>query len=268
MSELLIHPAAGAAQDPIVAVTPESAGWEYVGFEVRRLGPGESFALGRDRLERCLVAVEGSFDVRVEAAELTGVGGRRTPFDGLPGAVYAPAGSECELVAAGDGDAEVAICAAPGGGDHGPYSISPEEIAVEVRGTGAMERRVHPIVMGDRPAHSLLVVEVITPAGHWSSYPPHKHDEDAPPRETRLEEIYYHRVMPAEGFGMQRVYSADGELDESLTFGDRDLVLVPRGYHAIAMQPGYDGYYLNVMAGPLREWRMTDDPAHGWLRTW
>ena len=115
--------------------------------------------------------------------------------------------------------------------------------------------------MADEPAESLLVTEVVTPAGHWSSYPPHKHDVDDPPRETYLEETYYHRVRGAGGFGFQRVYTDDRSLDEALAVGDGDVVLVPRGYHPVAAGARHDLYYLNVMAGPVREWCITVDPA-------
>ena len=111
----------------------------------------------------------------------------------------------------------------------------------------------------------MLVVEVITPGGHWSSYPPHKHDRDALPDESYLEETYYHRLKPAQGFGFQRVYTDDGSLDEALTVKDGDVVLVPRGYHPVAAPHGYDLYYLNVMAGPKRIWRFYNDPQHEWL---
>jgi 5-deoxy-glucuronate isomerase len=118
--------------------------------------------------------------------------------------------------------------------------------------------------MGDSEADSLLVVEVLTPPGHWSSYPPHKHDRDDPPNETLLEETYYHRISPAQGFGMQRVYTDDRSLDEAIAFRDRDCVLVPRGYHTVSAPPGYAVYYLNVMAGPTRAWAFANDPDHEW----
>jgi 5-deoxy-glucuronate isomerase len=118
--------------------------------------------------------------------------------------------------------------------------------------------------MEDQGADSLLVVEVLTPAGHWSSYPPHKHDHDDPPRQSRLEETYYHRIKPGRGFGLQRVYAYDTAFDETLTFRDRDCVLVPRGYHTVSAPPGYDLYYLNVMAGPSRIWAVVNDPDHEW----
>jgi 5-deoxy-glucuronate isomerase len=133
-----------------------------------------------------------------------------------------------------------------------------------VRGRGAHERTIHPILMADQAADSLLVCEVLTPAGHWSSYPPHKHDRDALPEESLLEETYYHRITPAQGFAVQRVYG-DG-LDETVTVRDRDVVLVPRGYHTVSAPPGYDLYYLNVMAGPTRAWAVANDPDHDWTR--
>jgi 5-deoxy-glucuronate isomerase len=112
---------------------------------------------------------------------------------------------------------------------------------------------------------SLLVVEVLTPGGHWSSYPPHKHDHDDPPRQSLLEEVYYHRLKPERGFGLMRVYDFETERDEALTFRDRDCVLVPRGYHTVSAPPGYDSYYLNVMAGPQRLWAVVNDPDHEWI---
>jgi 5-deoxy-glucuronate isomerase len=146
-----------------------------------------------------------------------------------------------------------------------PFEVRPEEIEVERRGSGGMEREVRPILMAEREVERLLVVEVLTPDGHWSSYPPHKHDRDALPEESYLEETYYHRVQPEQGFAVQRVYTEDRSLDETMTVVDGDTVLVPRGYHAVSAPPGYDLYYLNVMAGPVREWKFKNDPDHEWL---
>ncbi len=129
-----------------------------------------------------------------------------------------------------------------------------------------MERRIHHILMEDAAAESLLVTEVVTLGGHWSSYPPHKHDTNDPPRETALEETYYHRLRDERGFGLQRVYTADRSLDESHAVRNGECVLVPRGYHTVSAAPGYDLYYLNVMAGPLRQWQVTFDPDHQRLR--
>jgi 5-deoxy-glucuronate isomerase len=136
----------------------------------------------------------------------------------------------------------------------------------EVRGKGTNTRYVTNILPEtDGVADSLLVVEVITPGGHTSSYPPHKHDRDALPEESYLEETYYHRLNPAQGYGFQRVYTDDQSLDEVMVIEDGVTVLVPRGYHPCVAIHGYDLYYLNVMAGPHRVWRFHNEPAHEWL---
>jgi 5-deoxy-glucuronate isomerase len=244
--------------DGRVEVTPESAGWEYVGFEALPLRRGEEARRPLAGRECCVVVLAGD----VEVQGVGQVGGRDSPFDGLPEAGYLPPGGEI-VIRATDGAAEVGLCFAPAGQGNEPRVVRVDE--VEVRGHGAMERRIHNIMMGPGVAESLLVTEVITPAGHWSSYPPHKHDRDDPPDETLLEETYYHRIRPAHGFGLQRVYTADGSLDETVSFGDGDVVLVPRGYHTVSAPPGYELYYLNVMAGPRREWRIMNDPDHEWL---
>jgi 5-deoxy-glucuronate isomerase len=242
----------------VLRVTPESAGWRYVGFEAVRVG--ETTRDTGDR-EVCIVVIEGSCDISSDHGEWRDLGGRKDPFSGLPDAVYLPPGTRFEVA----GDAELGLCFAPAPGGGAPARVLPgEEIEVETRGHGSLERYVHPILMGDRDAESLLVTEVLTPAGNWSSYPPHKHDRDDPPRETLLEETYYHRIRPAQGFGLQRVYTDDRSLDESVAFSDRDCVLVPRGYHTVSAPPGYDVYYLNVMAGPTRDWIFANDPDHEW----
>jgi 5-deoxy-glucuronate isomerase len=240
-------------------VTPESAGWRYVGFEAQRLADGEVTTVDTGDREVCVVVVEGTCHV----GEWHDLGGRPDPWSGPPDAAYLPPGTRFEIRASGE--AEIGLCFAPApGGGAAARVLAGEEIEVETRGHGAQERYVHPILMGDREAESLLVTEVLTPAGHWSSYPPHKHDRDDPPRETLLEETYYHRIKPARGFGLQRVYTDDRSLDESIVFGDRDCVLVPRGYHTVSAPPGYEVYYLNVMAGPTRNWIFANDPDHEW----
>ena len=247
MSELLVSP----------PVTPDSAGWEYVGFEV--VSPPYSGETA-DR-ELCLVVVEGTCTVRSEHGEWRELGGRGTPFSGRPDAAYLPPGTSFEL----EGVAEIALCTAPAREGADPRVLRGEETEVETRGFGAQERTVTPILMGDQEADSLLVCEVLTPPGHWSSYPPHKHDRDALPEESLLEETYYHRIYPPSGFALQRVYTGDGNLDETLAVRDRDVVLVPRGYHTVSAPPGYAVYYLNVMAGPERTWAIANDPDHEWM---
>lgn len=267
MSRLLVHPAASAGDDgTVVTVTPRSAGWEFVGFEVLRLAAGQSARRPLHGRELCVVPIAGSCDVRSAHGEWRDLGGRADPFAGRPDAAYLPPGGEVELEG-GSGGAEVGLCFAPA--DHGaPARVLPADcVTPELRGHGAQQRTIHPILMGGQAATSLLVCEVLTPAGHWSSYPPHKHDRDALPHESLLEETYYHRLRPAQGFGLQRVYTDDRSLDESVAFGDGDVVLVPRGYHTVSAPPGYDLYYLNVMAGPSRTWAIANDPDHEWTLT-
>jgi 5-deoxy-glucuronate isomerase len=261
MTELLIHPRQPDPDGTFLAVTPQSAGWRYVGFEAVRLGADVPVTRRTGEREACVVVIEGTVAISSAHGDWPGLGGRPDPWSGPPDAAYLPPGTEFTVAGVG----EIAICWAPAPQGGAPARVLPGTgIEVETRGHGSLERTIQPILMGNLEAESLLVVEVLTPAGHWSSYPPHKHDRDAPPAETLLEETYYHRVSPSRGFGFQRVYSDDRSLEESFTFGDRDCVLVPRGYHTVAAPPGYKLYYLNVMAGPLRAWAVANDPDHAW----
>ena len=266
MTSPLVVPSRSAPDgEPVVAVSPESAGWEYVGFEVRRLAAGQKISLDATGRELCIVVLAGRVDVTSGSVQFDGVGERPDVFSGPPAAVYSPPGEPLVVVAADVAEIAVASSPADRAGAPDAYLVSPSEIDVEVRGSGSTERRIHPILMGDRPAQRLRVVEVLTPGGNWSSFPPHKHDVDNYPQETLLEETYYHRVSPPQGFAVQRVYTDDRELDETITVTDGDVVLVPRGYHPVGAVPGYDLYYLNVMAGPVRSWVFVNDPDHEWL---
>ncbi|HSD77451.1 MAG TPA: 5-deoxy-glucuronate isomerase [Solirubrobacteraceae bacterium] len=263
---LLVHAAASPAADgTIVDVTPGSAGWRHVGFEVLALGDGGAAQRDAGGRECCVVVVQGAAHVRSEHGEWRDLGGRGDPWAGLPDAAYLPPGTAFRVEGAAAAT-EVALCWAPASAAAAPPArvLQGAEIEVEVRGHGALERRIHPILMAGREAASLLVCEVLTPDGHWSSYPPHKHDRDALPEESLLEETYYHRISPERGFALQRVYTAEGDLDETMAVRDRDTVLVPRGYHTVSAPPGYDLYYLNVMAGPVRDWAVANDPDHEW----
>lgn len=250
----------------VLTITPESAGWKYVGFEVRRLAAGQQVALTSAAKETCVVVLTGIAEVQVDDLDFPRLGGRKSVFDDAPpGAVYAPAGSRISIQAASE--AEIALCSAPAAASGRPRAISGERMPQEVRGEGSNRRFVRNVLPETEPAERLLVVEVITPAGHWSSYPPHKHDTPAPPVETQLEETYYHRLDPPQGFAFQRVYTDDRSIDETVCVEDGDAVLVPRGYHPVGTPHGYDLYYLNVMAGPVRRWIAHDDPAHAWIKS-
>jgi 5-deoxy-glucuronate isomerase len=256
---LRVRPQAGAGL--VHHVTPASAGWTYVGFDLHRLTPGERAGAQTGDREVCLVLVSGTGRIVVDGKDFGELGKRVSPFDGPPAAVYVPAKSRWAVTATSG--LELAVCSAPGGGQFPARIIDvPPQIT---RGKGSNTRYVTNILPETDPAHSLLVVEVITPGGHTSSYPPHKHDADDLPRESLLEETYYHRINPPQGFAMQRVYTDDRSLDEAMAVEDGDVTLVPRGYHPVATVHGYDSYYLNVMAGPKRIWKFHNAPEHEWL---
>jgi 5-deoxy-glucuronate isomerase len=261
MSKLLVKPAGRRGR--IHHVTPESAGWRYVGFDVHMLAPGETVSGGTAGREVCLVLVTGKAKVSVGGRDFGEIGERMSPFEGPPSAVYAPAGAAWRIAATTE--VELAVCSAPGQPGRDARLIGPDKIARETRGRGTNTRHVANILPEGEPADALLVVEVITPPGHWSSYPPHKHDRDALPDESLLEETYYHRLDPPQGYALQRIYTDDRSLDETLAVEDRDVALVPRGYHPVGAPHGYTLYYLNVMAGPKRTWRFHNEPAHAWL---
>ena len=248
----------------IVEVTPQSAGWKYVGFAAYRLEPGATLTVDADALERCLVVLQGTVSVRAGGETWREIGERASVFeDRSPYAVYLPRGTPASITARTD--AEIAVASAPGASAGAARLIEPARMKRFSRGSGANTRYVCDILPETQPADRLLVVEVRTPSGHSSSYPPHKHDADNPPDETSLEETYYHRLNPAQGFVFQRVYTDDRSLDESMAVEDRDVVMVPRGYHPVVVPYGYESYDLNVMAGPKREWHFHNDPAHEWM---
>ncbi|KQS81355.1 5-deoxy-glucuronate isomerase [Rhizobium sp. Leaf384] len=264
MPNLLVKPRAesGLVQD----VTPESAGWTYVGFQLHKLAAGEAVSGRTDEREVCLVLVAGKARVTVDDEDFGELGERMTPFEGAPFSVYAPKGAAYTVTATTD--LELGVCSAPGGEGFKAQVIRPDRHPQMTRGKGTNTRYVTNIMPeNDEAAQSLLVVEVITPGGHTSSYPPHKHDEDNLPAESFLEETYYHRLNPAQGFAMQRVYTDDRSLDETMAVENGDVVLVPKGYHPVAAIHGYDLYYLNVMAGPARAWKFNNAKEHEWLFT-
>ncbi len=264
MPDLRVRPKPRDESGAVLEVTPESAGWTYVGFKVIALEPGESTVGGEDGREACLIVLSGKCDVDVDGQHFENIGGRMSVFeDASPAAVYAPAGANYVITARTK--LELAIGSAPGESGGEARLISSDAISRETRGEGANTRYVRNILPETERADSLLIAEVITPGGNWSSYPPHKHDRLAPPEESSLEEIYYHRLNPVQGFAFQRVYTDDRSLDETVCVEDGDVVLVPRGYHPVGAPHGYDLYYLNIMAGPKRTWIFNNDPAHAWI---
>jgi len=240
-------------------VTPQTAAWSYLHFGVRQgsfesdTGPGEIalVVLGG----RCRVDADG------QAWEL---GERGHVFEGMPWTLYLPRDTAYAVEA--DGAFEVAICGALCEQRREAVLIRPEDVEIEVRGAGNATRQINHIVKPEFPAERLLVVEVFTPSGNWSSYPPHKHDEDAPPGEVVLEETYYYRTARPEAFAVQRLYSPRHGVDLTATVRDGDIMLVPFGYHTTAAAHGYDLYYLNALAGDRRSMAAADDPDLAWIR--
>ncbi len=248
----------------IARVTPESADWKYVGFAAYRMEQNEVVHVLEASREVCIVVMAGAVDIETDAQTWTGLGSRDSVFeDSAPVAVYLPPNTRTTIRA--NRYAEVGVASAPAKGDYPARLIEPAQMKRSVRGKGANTRYVCDILPQTEPAESLLVVEVRTPGGHSSSYPPHKHDTDNIPAESSLEETYYHRLNPPQGFAFQRVYTDARDIDESLAVEDNDVVMVPRGYHPVVVPYGYDSYYLNVMAGPTRTWHFKNDPKHEWI---
>lgn len=241
-------------------ITPETAGWRYVGFALHRLRPGERISGATGDREALFVMVEGKARFQAAGQDWGTLGERMDVFERIaPHSLYVPNGEEWAAEAVTG--CTIAVCTAPGHGGHSARRIGPEGIVLTPRGAGTNTRYVHNIAMeAEDYCDSLLVTEVFTPAGHWSSYPSHRHDEDDFPRITYLEETYYHRLRPSEGWAVQRVYTDDGALDETMAVRDGDVVLVPRGHHPCGAPYGFELYYLNVMAGPRRNWRFLSAP--------
>ena len=246
-------------------VDPSSASWRYLSFRVERLRDGDHVSRRTGGEEIALVPLGGRCAVESNGMRWE-LGGRANVFDGMPWALYLPRDTEYALSAIGD--VEVAV---PGAGADEQLEarlVTPNDIEIEVRGSGNATRQINHIIKPEFPAQRLLVVEVFTPAGNWSSYPPHKHDEDHPPGEVVLEEVYYYRTQsePPGAFAVQRLYSPQYGTDLTETVRDGDIMLVPHGYHTTAAAHGYDLYYLNGLAGDRRSMAAADDPELAWIR--
>jgi 5-deoxy-glucuronate isomerase len=240
-------------------VTPESAGWRFLSFRVERLAGTDTCHTAGE--ETAIVLLEGRCSAEVNGVRFE-LGPRAGVFEELPWTLYLPRDTEYRL----EGEAELAISSCPAEQRLEPFLQRPHEVTVEVRGAGNATRQINNMIQPGFPAERILVVEVLTPAGNWSSYPPHKHDEDRPPDEVVLEEVYYYRAPAPEAFGVQRLYSPQHGIDETWTVRDGDLVLVPYGYHAFSAAPGYDFYYLNALAGERHSMAASDDPSLAWIR--
>jgi 5-deoxy-glucuronate isomerase len=233
-------------------------------FVVRRLVPAEILSLQTRGEEMVLVFLSGQC-VGDWGEGKEPIGGRKTVFDGLPYALYLPSGNRVTLKA--ETVCEIAECRVPSTASLLPRLIRPKDISSNLRGGENASRQIVDVLPPEFPADKLVVVEVYTPGGNWSSYPPHKHEVDNPPIEADLDEIYYYRMKGAHAFAFQNLYSSDRTRSSILKVHDGDAVLVRDGYHPVVAGPGYDVYYLNFLAGTSRSMMVTEDPEHVWLRS-
>jgi 5-deoxy-glucuronate isomerase len=250
----------------LLALPRQRAGWEWMSFFVRRLQPGESFRTRTDHEEAAYVLLGGI--CRLDWPGGTSrIGKRKNVFDGFPHALYLPSGNEAVFTA--ETTCEIAECRAPSDARLEPKLITPGETVSSLRGGGNASRQIIDVITPSFPADKLMVIEVYTPGGNWSSYPPHKHDIHNPPAEVDLDEIYYYRIRQPEGFALQHLYAGQYAGEQTLKARDGDCVLVHNGYHPVVAGPGYDVYYLNFLAGSARALAVTEDREHVWIRsTW
>ncbi len=258
MSKLLIRPE--AFRNRI-----ENFGYEYLSFETRKLEAGETYSGETAGRELAIVVLGGVCSVKSSRGDWQQMGQRATVFDGLPYALYLPVRTRFTVSA--DRACDLAFCYAKAEEEYPARLVMPTHVAIEIRGGGNATRQINSMLPPAFPAHRLMVVEVFTPAGNWSSFPPHKHDVHNPPGEVDLEEIYYYRIQRPEGFAVQKVYTADRRIDETMTVRDGELVLVPEGYHPVAAAHGYNVYYLNALAGSARSLAASDDPDYAWVKS-
>ena len=268
MSTLLLKPKTVEISPGVTIVhdvTNENTPLEYVGFKVVDLAPGAKYKEELGKVECCILALTGKINVSDQEKTFNHIGTRESVFEKKPtDSVYVSNDRSFEVEAVSQ--ARVALCYSPSNNQLPTKLFKAEENGIEHRGKYNNKRLVHNILPDSNPsANSLLVVEVYTESGNWSSYPPHKHDKDNLPYESFLEETYYHEINPKQGFVFQRVYTDDRSIDETMTVENGDVVLVPAGYHPVGVPDGYESYYLNVMAGPKRIWKFHNEPAHEWI---
>lgn len=268
MGKLLRKPNEKGTTNGVTVVhdlTKENSPLKYVGFKIVDLAPGAKYSEELAKSECCIVALTGKINVTDKNVTFNNLGTRESVFEKIPtDSVYVSNDSCFEIEAVNQ--ARVALCYSPSEQQLPTKLIKASDNTVENRGILNNKRLVHNILPDTDPsANSLLVVEVYTESGNWSSYPPHKHDQDNLPAESFLEETYYHEMNPQQGFVFQRVYTDDRSLDETMTVENGNVVIVPVGYHPVGVPDGYTSYYLNVMAGPTRVWKFHNDPDHEWI---
>lgn len=274
---LVVRANSGADPDVLVSVTPEAAGWDTIHFQARRLSAGKQWSFAPGEHELALVVLSGTLDVESNEGQWAGIGRRKSVFEGLPYALYLPIRSELTVRAVTD--CEFAVTWAATDRYFAPKLVTPADVWVEIRGGDHATRHINSILPPGFPCARLVVVEVYTPGGNWSSYPPHKHDihkagDDGKILEADLDEIYYYKIDRAEGYAFQRVYTdpesplaqSGHPIDAAVMPHNNDVVLVPEGYHPVSSPPGYTTYYLNVLVGSAQSLAATDDPVFAWVK--
>lgn len=269
MSKLLIRSKDTGQSGVFAEVTAEQAGWDFLNMAALRLFSGQTYA-GEVGAHEHISVVLGGRCLLTVGEERFELGGRPDVFAGMPHAFYLPRGTRFELEALSE-QLEVASCWVPTDRDHLLRIVRPEDCAVELRGGGNASRQINSILPPGSACHRLVCVEVYTPSGNWSSYPPHKHDvhrldEAGNLLEADLEEIYFYKLSRPQGIAYQRVYTGDGALDELCLARNHDVVLVPEGYHPVVSGHGYHTYYLNFLAGSAQSLANSDDPEHSWVK--
>jgi 5-deoxy-glucuronate isomerase len=270
-SPLLISPDLNAAE--YVRVTPRAAGWELLHFAARRLSEGERWRHQTGDNELALVILGGVCSLRSSRGKWERIGRRPNVFAGMPYALYLPRHTDFSVEALSE-ELDIAYGWCATDQDHPPHLVSPEQVGVEIRGGGNATRQINAIIPPGFDCHRLVVVEVYTPSGNWSSYPPHKHDQHREDEygnllEADLEEIYFYKIDKPGGYAYQRVYTSDARLDELVMSRHNDAVLVPEGYHPVVSAHGYTTYYLNFLAGSAQSLANMDDPQFAWIKdTW
>jgi 5-deoxy-glucuronate isomerase len=277
LDTLIVHP--GNSTDPgiVVEVTPEMAGWDYIHFQVRRLDTQRSWSYATGDREMAIIPLSGSIQVGSDRGQWSHIGERDSVFSGLPYALYLP--RHTSLTVTAETACEIAVALAPTDQDHEPRLVAPSDIEIEIRGGDNATRQINNILPPGFPCHRLVVVEVYTPGGNWSSYPPHKHDvhkidQAGKVLEADLEEVYFYKLDRPEGFAFQRIYTSPESplhgaglpIDAVLLARNNDAVLVPEGYHPVSSPPGYTTYYLNVLAGSAQSLANSEDPRYTWVK--
>jgi 5-deoxy-glucuronate isomerase len=262
--------------DLLLSVTPEQAGWDYISFQARRLATGQQWSFSSGENELAIVVLSGAYRVTSNRGEWAGLE-RLDVFSGLPYALYLPRQTDFTVVAERGG--EFAVTWVPTEQDHAPWLIRPQDISVSIRGGDNVSRQINDLLPPGSPVHRLILVEVYTPSGNWSSYPPHKHDvhlvgADGTLIEADLEEVYFYKIDRPEGYAYQWVYTDEasplhqaGYPIDALVRADHNCaVLIPEGYHPVVSAPGYTTYYLNVLAGSAQSLANQDDPRYSWVK--